>query len=862
VQTLAPENYPTPIARVALRVVRCAEHESAERFLSLGYLAETYLKYTTLVIHSMVQTFDHNTAAYWGYRLAHNPGLGEWTDAIGALSSSTRIQGIRDWPRELPDWFSARQTGRRAEAWFSDAYDSAARLWEIARGPRIDFIRSVRGILDFLVSFRNKTRGHGAFPPGFYERVNPILVDFLAILLDNSKTFDASLRWYSRAPTGSIGRLLQGIAPTASVSESTDYEDGLWLAYPAGEVPIRFSPLLSYEPASDSCYFSNNAWISAEQASEGLDYSTGEKAHLRLDQYSLPPVTKPRSETAGRADLIAEVHASHNLPTLVDGYVDRTALESQLGRLLSDRLHRIITLHGMGGVGKTTLALKTSLDLVRSTMSPFELVLWFSARDIDLLTEGPAPREREVRDIEQVAQFFCRVMGGSESALEAVEVFTSQVGDSTNRMLLIMDNFETLDDPDAVHEYLDNHVVLPNKVLITSRLRTFKGDYPVEVRGMESKEAEDLLRREARRNHCEPLMTPDNISRIYDYTAGVPYAMKLVVAQLSQHLRLGQVIDKSLSDERILDALFLRSYGSLPPDAKRLFLLIGNLRSDITTVPLKTAFAAARRRFDNAFDECERASLLEVIELGTTEFIHMPQAAKNFAKKQLVGYEEQLEIERDLRLITDTYQFAGGSPDEAERYATRLTSLISRASDKEIRGELTEALDALAQEFPSTWLHVAKIRRQLNEPPTSVREAFRMAVQHEPNRRAVWEEWADFEKLHGDWRREVELLVRAAESEPDNLTFNSYVAWRLAHLITRNIDAFPIADRRMWIASVKDNLASRFNDLDADMLARLGWLYYLEHDRVNSIRCARRGLTLTPRHEHCRNILRRYDEDY
>lgn len=44
----------------------------------------------------------------------------------------------------------------------------------------------------------------------------------------------------------------------------------------------------------------------------------------------------------------------------------------------------------------------------------------------------------------------------------------------------------------------NNNIRLPNKVVITTRFRDFKGDYPVEIVGMTEKESFSLINRHAK----------------------------------------------------------------------------------------------------------------------------------------------------------------------------------------------------------------------------------------------------------------------------------------------------------------------------------------------------------------------------
>jgi len=116
--------------------------------------------------------------------------------------------------------------------------------------------------------------------------------------------------------------------------------------------------------------------------------------------------------------------------------------------------------------------------------------------------------------------------------------------------------------------------------------------------------------------------------------------------------------------------------------------------------------------------------------------------------------------------------------------------------------------------------------------------------------------WAKFEGNQGQTKREVELLVRAAEQKPNDIGFNSYAAGKIAYLINSNRAEYAVEDRPVWTSTVRSNLESHFDELHASPLARLGWLYWLENDPSNAERCATRGLQLDPKHEHCLNIIR------
>jgi hypothetical protein len=60
-------------------------------------------------------------------------------------------------------------------------------------------------------------------------------------------------------------------------------------------------------------------------------------------------------------------------------------------------------------------------------------------------------------------------------------------------LLFAFDNFETVRNAGDLYAFLDAHIRLPNKILITTRAREFKADFPVDVSGMTERGLRSLL---------------------------------------------------------------------------------------------------------------------------------------------------------------------------------------------------------------------------------------------------------------------------------------------------------------------------------------------------------------------------------
>jgi hypothetical protein len=851
------EGLPTPLARVRLRLARVQGGERVERFNALQYLSEGLLKYLVLVFHSAVAQMDRATAQFTGYKLVRADGIGEWEESLQILADSVRRTGQTGEIRALLDWLSMKRTGANQAEWFDIAHSCAVTLWEVTADTQADFQRSVHGLFRFLVAFRNKTRGHGAFTRDYYDRVNSVLEEFLAVLTDNSPVCSPALLWTEEVPGGLVYRVLRGPAPDRTeVTAAGAMDTGLVVQFNGGSWSTPFSPLLKYDPRTDSCLFANGAWSEREETCEGLDYLTGTVGRLPVSQFASPATLAVRSETAGQTELLDGANAGHNLPSLFDGYVQRHELESELYRLLTDRVHRVITLRGMGGVGKTSLALKVVRELVDSPSCPFLWIVWFSARDVDLTIAGPKGRLPDVSDVQGIANYFCRLFHVKASGPEAISTFVGRVSDASEPILLIMDNFEALSDQRTAQKYLDETVVLPSKVLITSRHERFQGDYPVQVTGMSDEEAISLLRQEAARLGCAARLAPRVLKDICAATSKVPYAMKLVVAQLSRNLPVEQIVNQALTEEGVLGSLFDRSFTALSADGRRLFLTLGNLSAAIDAIVLRSVFGRGGRSLDAALDECERSSLLQVVESSGRAVVDTPEVARVYARSHLAAAEDSLEIERDLELVR-LIQRDADSTHSATSLASFLDRRIRGEPDAELELSLVSVLESLAHQVPDAWKVVASVRQRLGAAPVDVRIAFQRAVEHDRSDGDLWIKWASFEGELGNQRREVELLIRAAECRPHDVRLNSHVALKVAALINSDLALYPLVDRPAWVSIVKRNLDGNFLALDANALSRLGWLHWLINDVGMAEASALRGLALDPDNQHCKNIIAR-----
>ena len=267
----------------------------------------------------------------------------------------------------------------------------------------------------------------------------------------------------------------------------------------------------------------------------------------------------------------------------------RESLEKELYAVLTNDGHPVITLVGRGGIGKTWLSLYV-LDKV-SRSGAFECILWFSSRDIDLLPTGPKLVKPHVLTIRDIADEFCRLVGcktEGDSSRKTIASLQESLGRSSlGPTLFVFDNFETVENPAELYRWLDTYIRLPNKILITTRVRESKGDYPVEMTGMTDPELEELVTNTALFLGIESLITEDYKKQLFDESAGHPYVVKILLGELAKDRKSRNVKRILATREDILEVLFDRTYTALSSAAQRVFLTLCNWRSTIPQIALE-----------------------------------------------------------------------------------------------------------------------------------------------------------------------------------------------------------------------------------------------------------------------------------
>ncbi len=230
----------------------------------------------------------------------------------------------------------------------------------------------------------------------------------------------------------------------------------------------------------------------------------------------------------------------HNLPH--PDYSRFVGREKELAwlrqRLLPQDRAWLITLTGIGGVGKSALALFIAHAYLQdyNRLPPeerFDAIIWISAKEEVLTAQG---REKAVlskqvlRSLEDAYTVIAQVLDREDITRATAEEQSHLVEKAlkTQRTLLIMDNLESVKD-ERLKPFLRN-LPMPTKALITSREWLDVADV-LALTGLDQEEADQLVAEEV--SLRQVTLETDQRRRLFDLTSGLPLPIRLSAARLA-----------------------------------------------------------------------------------------------------------------------------------------------------------------------------------------------------------------------------------------------------------------------------------------------------------------------------------------
>lgn len=855
--------------------VRSFSESDTTRFSELLYAGEFILKFTTAAFVCSIEDDREKHR----YRLLHGlvraNGIGDWSRALDDVLTGPSAANLPIGLQEARRAFTEKigKTGWQ--------YEAVANLQEVISGidgntAQLAEKLQLRSWFQMFAELRNKTRGHGAITPGTSAKLCRALNKSISIVGSRNPIFELPWIFIRRNMSGNY--TVRTLATSSSDADSIkrflstsedNFSDGiyLWTDY------LRPVELIETDLDCADFFLANGDFRNDSYELHSL--ITDDRRRGDGTPYLAVPTGRPTSETEGRGELEIVGSAFSNLPRMASSpYVTRPRLEREVRDAIMNDRHAVITLKGRGGIGKTSLTLEV-LRIVTTT-DRYALILWFSARDIDLLVTGIKTVQPKVVTERDIADYYCNLVGLTErertSKKSTQTIMSEHLRENPNGpTLFVFDNFETIRNPIDVFKFIDTNIRLPNKAIITTRFRDFKADFPIEVSGMEYEEADTLITRTAAQLRIEPLIGKTEKETIFEQSGGHPYVIKITLGAIADAGRFIKPANVIARKEEILDALFERTFASLLPVAARIFLTLSSWRS---LVPQPAVEAVLLRNGSEqidpeaGIDQLLRMSLIERTSADDgTDFLEVPLTAALFGKRKLEVSPIRAIIDSDLKFLqeigaTTKAGLKDGLGPKVEIFFRRIARRLSEGNN-DLR-EMRPMLEFLARRHPPSWLQLASIEQEsLNQAwKKNAAEYIRRYLETRPptlQAQAAWQHLFSIYRMQGDAIAACDAFMKVADSAPPPYSEVSSMAnWLNTDEKWKKI--LDTSGRKLLLTPLIRLMEARHSEATATDLSRLAWLHLLSGDVDRAMNTAQDGLRQQPESVYCRKIIERLSQ--
>lgn len=810
------------------------------------------------------------------YRLEHQlvraEGLGEWgraiEDALTGPASQHLLLEARSAQTELTRLC-------RAGDWQHDAVSAlkAALVHLGIEAEEVPVKSDMKRWFRLFATLRNKTRAHGATKPAMASEAAEHVARSIDLISQNFSLFKRPWAYLYRNMNGKyrISPISDDTSPFDYLKKGRDASlpNGVYLHFGAP----RLVPLIASDPELQDFFFANGG-LNGKRF-ELLSYSTDDKSDGNASVYLTPPGVLPPSETEGHGELLPQGRCFSNAPALIRDYVPRPSLEDALLRLLRDDKREIVTLVGRGGIGKTSLALKVMHQLHDDTR--YEAVVWLSARDVDLQLTGPKTVRPRVLSTADMATFYASLVlppdVATAKAFDARAFFECQLQKSdVGPCLFVFDNFETTQNPVEMFNWIDAYIRLPNKALITTRLRDFKGDYPLEVQGMDEAESRALIDQTALALGVTDLLNEKYIGQLIEHSEGHPYVIKILLGEVVKAGRAANIPQLVAGTEDILTALFERTYAVLTPCAQRAFLTLSAWSSSVPRLALEAVLfrsTGERAEVEKGIDTLLQFSMAEsqTAPADSQEFISLPLVASIFGKKKLNISPFYAAVQAD----TEVLQMLGPSRrgDIHLGLAKKLERFIANVSRRVDAGESFDGfapiLEMICRAYNPGWLLLARwhMESRSTDGYEKAKEELRRFLENDPTGEDATEAWRMLGHAcyqTGDALGEVHAFIERAQFPSVSFHDVSNTANRLNELLRGYALGIDKDQKRSFALRILAPLESRRSEASADDLSRIAWLAIHSGQEAKAREYANAGLKMDASNIYCQKLIARLNQ--
>lgn len=856
------------ITRLLERLSIDKQESDQAYFMCLMYLGEhiTKLYAATLIAGLEVDKDRHKYRSE--HLLVRADGIGDWSRTINDVVTGRTSQFLNSSLLDIQRLLVQKQGNESWEKLCLEKINSALQLVD-EKVEQLPPKPTLKYWFELFTRLRNSTRGHGAPSGETCSKISLLLAESLQLFIDNGIIFELDWAYVRLNLSGKfdVRVFTEGATSFEFIKNSREE----WLPYIQNGDGIYvcingayFKVNLLFVDLSVLDFYLPNGGYSNKQF-ELISYITGQKKYVDNSNYESTPSSLPPSESSSKPELDVIGNCFTNLPGNEGLYIKRNVLESELRNIITDDRHPVVTLVGRGGIGKTTTALHVLPEICNGNR--FDAVIWFSARDIDLKSEGAKPVKPDVLTTKDLAKMYVRLMQPervSEKSFNSLDFMQKELGKSSyGRILFVMDNFETVANPSDVYSWLNTFIRLPNKLLITSRFREFKADYPIEVKGMDRQEFDLLVQKVSKELNIENILTASYLDELFDESQGHPYIVKVLLGEVHKEGKTAKIKRVLASRDEVLTALFERTFNALSPVAKRVFLTLANWRSTIPSVAIESVLMRKENEkmdVEAGVDELNRYSLIEIIKSPDDDslFLSLPLAAFEFGHRKLNSSPMKAAVESDMNML---HKFGVGRNSEIVFGLDRRIKNFFRSLAKipDIKREIPlykPMIEYICRKHPKYWLSLSDFYQELILFPDAIIAARNYVESNtsEDSDLKGWNRLYDLYRYTMDYQGQVNALVEIAISETCSSEELIACSAKVLSLFTEKKFKLDTDEKKVLVGKlvrVAEETVRKQKINEPDNMSTLAWLNIHLNNKARAKEWTQKGLEIDKSHYHC-----------
>jgi hypothetical protein len=501
-------------------------------------------------------------------------------------------------------------------------------------------------------------------------------------------------------------------------------------------------------------------------------------------------------------------------PIMYNEFIGRKEYLTDLNNKLNNKNNRLIQIDGIGGIGKTTFVHHFTTKLIENNEfeNHFDFIIWTSSKrnkytpqGIKDLSEFIANYSELLKDIYD----FVSALGLDEN--ENYEIEETVINFlKNNKVLLIVDNLETLNDKDLI-SFLE-HFPINSKAILTTRETL--GDFymsRINLNGFnEETEFPEFLNSQYKLFCGNDETTFSNLydeslSKLYLYTKGMPLAGQLIAHQLSTGTPIETVLENLKNGKAYEDILRFCFKGSIDKlsNIEQALLFVFSLSEKEELLTIDDLIYISGYSSDDiglhAIPKLTKISLClkQKTESGEIGY-SIPHLAKIYSKQYLLLKNEQEIISNYENFIQEKSKFNSDSSESVNLFYR------SQAKNHKEKVAATEALKALSVAYYDYDTAITTIERLIKE---NSKFAFLYLIKGKIEDSGIYKE--SYEKAKKEFLLAIELDDQFLEAliELGYLEYKSRIGNRdkIQEIIQSSIDYFERAlkinneDQRIYL---------------------------------------------------------------